>query len=163
MNEVEILLVEDNPNDIRLALHVFRRFNLDSRVKVVRDGSEAIEYLCRTDPTPGRSELLPPRLVLLDLKLPLVDGLEVLQRIKSDSRTRAIPVVVLSSSREESDRERSYQLGVNSYIVKPVDFDQFMTVLQQATLYWLLLNEVPWGEAGDVDGSNTPIPRRPGT
>jgi two-component system response regulator len=139
---IDILLVEDNPNDVELTLHAFKRHNLVNPVHVVRDGAEALEFIFRTgryaDRAPGE-----PKVVLLDLKLPLVDGLEVLRQIKSDSRTRTIPVVVLTSSRQERDMVDSYQLGVNSYIVKPVDFDQFMQSAQHLGMYWLLLNELP--------------------
>jgi two-component system response regulator len=137
---VEILLVEDNPNDVKLALHAFRRNNLANRVQVTRDGAEALEYLFGTDRYAGRRAENGPRVILLDLKLPLVDGIEVLRRIKADPRTRPIPVVVMTSSQEENDVVESYALGVNSYIVKPVDFDQFTEVVRQLGFYWLLLN-----------------------
>jgi len=136
---VEILLVEDNPHDIKLALHAFKSSNLMNHVHVVRDGAEALEYLYGTDRYAGRPET--PKVVLLDLKLPLVSGIEVLRKIKADERTRAIPVVVLTSSREEPDIQTCYQLGVNSYIVKPVDFDQFTAAVREIGLYWLLLNQ----------------------
>ena len=142
-DKVQILLVEDNPNDVKLALHAFKRQNLANRVHVVRDGVEALDYLFCTGTYVHRQPQDGPSVVLLDLKLPLLDGLEVLRRIKGDPRTRAIPVVVLTSSREERDLVESYQLGVNSYIVKPVDFDQFMEVVRQLGFYWLLLNQSP--------------------
>jgi two-component system, response regulator len=140
-NEVEILLVEDNPNDIKLALHAFKKHHLANRVRVVRDGAEALEFIFCTDRYTERRIENGPKLILLDLKLPLVDGLDVLRRIKGDSRTRNTPVVVMTSSREESDVVESYELGVNSYIVKPVDFEQFTEVVRQLGYYWLLLNQ----------------------
>ncbi|MBI2939285.1 MAG: response regulator [Chloroflexi bacterium] len=142
-NEVEILLVEDNPSDVELTLHAFKRYNLTNRVHVVRDGAEALDFIFCSGEYAGRSFQNTPRVILLDLKLPLVDGLEVLRRIKADPRTRPIPVVVLTSSREERDIVESYKLGVNSYIVKPVDFEQFTESVRQLGLYWVLLNEPP--------------------
>ncbi|MFV9505228.1 MAG: response regulator [Oscillochloridaceae bacterium umkhey_bin13] len=139
--QVEILLVEDNPNDVKLTLHAFRRQNIANQVHVARDGAEALDFLFGTDPYIGRSPEHGPRVILLDLKLPLVDGLDVLRKIKSDPRTRAIPVVMLTSSREESDIVASYALGVNSYIVKPVDFEQFTEAMRTLGFYWLLLNQ----------------------
>jgi two-component system, response regulator len=132
---VELLLVEDNPSDEELTLHVLKKHNLTNRIKVVRDGAEALEFLF------GEAAGEPPRLILLDLKLPKVNGLEVLGRIRSNELTKRIPVVVLTSSREENDLYRSYELGVNSYIVKPVDFAQFTEAVRQLGMYWLLLNE----------------------
>jgi len=140
---VEILLVEDNPNDVTLTLRAFKRYNLSNGVHVVRDGAEALEFIFGTGTYATRSFEPTPRVILLDLKLPKVDGLEVLQRIKADPRTRVIPVVVLTSSREQRDIVESYQLGVNSYIVKPVDFEQFTEAMRQIGLYWLLLNQPP--------------------
>ncbi len=144
-NQVEILLVEDNPNDIKLALHAFKSNNLANHVHVVRDGAEALEFVFCTDRYARRKIENGPKVILLDLKLPLVDGIEVLRQIKADSRTRIIPVVVMTSSKEESDIVKSYQLGVNSYIVKPVDFDQFTEAVRQLGYYWLLLNQHPTG------------------
>jgi len=142
-NVVEILLAEDNPNDVELTLHTLRRHNLANRIHVVRDGAEALEFLFCTGAYAHRDITHGPKVVLLDLKLPLVDGLEVLQRIKGDSRTRIIPVVVLTSSREERDIVESYRLGVNSYITKPVDFEQFTEAVHTLGMYWVLLNQPP--------------------
>ena len=142
-NPVEILLVEDNPNDEELALHALKKNNLANPIKVVRDGAEALEYIFGTGAYAGRELNPAPKVILLDLKLPKVDGLEVLKRIKSDERTRSIPVVVLTSSREERDIVESYRLGVNSYVTKPVDFEQFTEAVRQMGLYWLLLNQPP--------------------
>ncbi len=140
---LEILLVEDNPDDVELSLHAFKKHNLSNRIQVCRDGAEALDYLFGEGEFKGRNVDNIPKVVLLDLKLPKVSGLEVLQRIKSDPRTRAVPVVVLTSSREEADLTESYRLGVNSYIVKPVDFERFTEAVQKVGLYWLLLNEAP--------------------
>jgi two-component system, response regulator len=141
-NTVEILLVEDNPNDLELALHALKRNKLANRIHVVRDGAEALEFLFRSGPYEEQSEHNNhPRLILLDLKLPKVDGLEVLRRIKSDESTQSIPVVMMTSSREERDIVESYRLGVNSYIVKPVNFDQFTEAVRQLGLYWMVLNQ----------------------
>jgi two-component system response regulator len=140
---VEILLVEDNPNDVELALHALKKNNLANHIEVVRDGAEALEFLFATGGYAGRNVDNGPRVVLLDLKLPKVDGLEVLRRVKADPRTRSIPIVVLTSSREERDIVESYELGVNSYIAKPVDFDQFTEAVRQLGYYWLLLNQPP--------------------
>ena len=141
--EVEILLVEDNPNDAELTLRALRKHNLANRVVHVVDGKEALDFVFARGEYAHRSGEPGPRVVILDLKLPKVDGLEVLRALKGDPRTRAIPVVVLTSSVEESDIVESYQLGVNSYIVKPVDFDKFVDAVQNLGLYWLLLNQPP--------------------
>lgn len=141
--EVEILLVEDNPGDLELALHALRRHHLANRIHVARDGEEALQFLFG-DPDSGTSGPNGvPRVILLDLKLPKVDGLDVLRRIKNDPTLHKVPVVVLTSSREERDVVESYELGVNSYIVKPVDFDQFTEAVRQLGLYWVLLNQPP--------------------
>ena len=138
---IEILLVEDNPDDVELALHALKRNNFSNRIHVVRDGVEALEFIFGPGAYAGRNLHDVPRVILLDLKLPRLDGLEVLRRVKADARTRMIPVVVLTSSREERDIVESYQLGVNSYIVKPVDFQQFTEAVRELGLYWLLLNQ----------------------
>ena len=140
---VEILLVEDNPRDAELALRALKRHNLANHVVWVRDGAEALDIIFGSSADPAAPINHSPKLVLLDLKLPKVDGHEVLRRIKSDPRTRAIPVVVLTSSREEADLLRAYENGTNSFVVKPVDFDSFVDAVRQLGLYWLLLNEVP--------------------
>jgi two-component system response regulator len=136
---IDILLVEDNPNDAELTLRALKEHNLANTVHLARDGAEALEFLFGEGP--GRTAV--PKVILLDLKLPKVDGLEVLRRLKADDRTKLIPVVVLSSSREEPDIATSYRLGANSYIVKPVDFEAFVRAVSDVGLYWLLLNESP--------------------
>ncbi len=140
---VEILLVEDDPRDEELTLHVLHNNRLANHIKVVRDGAEALEFIFATDRYAHRRVEDGPRVILLDLKLPLVDGLEVLRQVKADDRTKKIPVVVLTSSREEKDIVESYRLGVNSFIQKPVDFEQFNTTVGELGMYWLLLNQVP--------------------
>lgn len=140
---VEILLVEDNPSDVELTLHALRKHHLANRIQVVRDGAEALDFIFGTGAFVGRDLGETPRVILLDLKLPKLDGREVLRRIKADPRTRKIPVVMLTSSREERDIIESYHLGVNSYIVKPVDFARFAAAVEQLGLYWLLLNCPP--------------------
>jgi two-component system, response regulator len=140
---VEILLVEDNPNDLELALHALRRHNLANHIQIVRDGEEALAFIFCSGEYSNRRIENGPKVVLLDLKLPKIDGLEVLQRIKSDPRTRKIPVVVLTTSREDRDVEKCYALGANSYIVKPVDFQQFTESVRQLGFYWVLLNHPP--------------------
>ncbi len=149
-HEMEILLVEDNPDDLELALHALRSNKLANRIEVARDGEEALEFLYRRGRFAGRKLEVRPSLILLDLKLPKVDGLEVLRTIKSDSETRTIPVVVMTSSKEEKDLVASYQLGVNSYIQKPVDFAQFRQTVQQLGLYWLVVNQPPPANAQRV-------------
>lgn len=140
-NGVEILLVEDNPNDVELTLHAFKKHNLTNRIHVARDGAEALDYLFAEGEYSGRDVNHRPKVILLDLKLPKVDGLEVLKRVKADPRTKTIPVVVLTSSGEDRDIVESYNLGVNSYIRKPVDFEQFTESVRTIGMYWLLLNQ----------------------
>jgi two-component system, response regulator len=140
-NIVEILIVEDSPQDLELALRALKKANLTNRIYVARDGAEALEFIfCEGKHTDRKIEN-GPKVILLDLKLPKVDGLEVLKRIKSDPRTNSIPVVVLTSSKEQSDVVESYKLGVNSYIVKPVNFEHFAEAVQKLGMYWLLLNQ----------------------
>ena len=158
MNGMDILLVEDNPEDVEITLRAFQKYHLANRIHVVRDGEEALECLFST----GRYAKQPagsgPRLILLDLKLPKVDGIEILQRCKSDPRTKNIPVVMLTSSREERDLIDSYNLGVNSYVVKPVDFSQFTEAIRQLGLYWMVLNQLPLENVGGA-AVNTLIDR----
>jgi len=142
-SSVEILLVEDNPNDIELTLHALKKHKLANPIQIVRDGAEALDFVFGTGAYQGRSPQNGPKVILLDLKLPKIDRLEVLRRIKADPRARMIPVVVLTSSHEERDIVESYQLGVNSYIVKPVDFEQFTEAARILGMYWLLLNQPP--------------------
>ena len=138
----EILLVEDNPNDVKLTLHAFKIANLANAVHVARDGVEALEYLFGVESAPDQRVPEKPKLILLDLKLPRADGHEVLRRIKADPRTSGIPVVVLTSSSEERDVMRTYEVGANSYIVKPVDFEQFTEAVRDVGKYWLVINHV---------------------
>ena len=140
---VEILLVEDNPDDAELALHALKKCKVANHIVHVRDGAEALDLLFRRGEYSARDEQNRPGLVLLDLKLPKVDGLQVLKQIKSDPRTKAIPVILLTSSKEESDMAAGYQLGVNSYIQKPVSFGEFQEVVRQLGMYWLLVNTKP--------------------
>ncbi len=142
-NTVEILLVEDNPDDLELTLHALKRNHLANRIQVARDGAEALEVIFGAAPEALVNAPQKPKVILLDLKLPKVDGLEILRRLKTDPRTQTIPVVMLTSSREERDIVESYQLGVNSYLVKPVDFEQFTRAVQQLDFYWVLLNQPP--------------------
>src|ERR1700756_150250 len=141
--QVEILLVEDNPDDVELTLHALRKENLANSIHVARDGEEALEFLFCNGVHADRSFEHPPKLILLDLKLPKVDGMEVLKRLKADARTKTIPVVILTSSKEERDLVKGYNLGANSYIQKPVDFDQFRNTVKQVGLYWLVTNQAP--------------------
>ncbi|WP_341893110.1 response regulator [Variovorax sp. YR752] len=139
----EILIVEDNPLDLEMTLRGLRKANIANRIHVARDGAEALEFLFCEGAYADRRIEDAPRFVLLDLKLPKVDGLEVLARMKADERTRAIPVVMLTSSKEQRDLIESYQLGVNSYIVKPVDFENFVQAARELGSYWLMLNQMP--------------------
>jgi CheY-like chemotaxis protein len=140
---VEILLVEDNMNDAELSLYALRKFKIANRIHHARDGAEALDYIFGASYQVNNPPAQLPRLILLDLKLPKVDGQEVLRKLKSNEATKTIPVVVLTSSREERDIIESYNLGVNSYIVKPIDFEQFTQAVRDVGLYWLLLNQVP--------------------
>lgn len=142
-NIIEILLIEDNPRDVDLTLRAMKKHNMANRIQVARDGAEALDFIFCQGAHANRDINCRPKLILLDLKLPKVDGLEVLRRLKSDERTRLIPVVVLTSSNDERDMVESYRLGVNSYITKPVDFDKFLDCAQGLGMYWLLINKVP--------------------
>jgi CheY-like chemotaxis protein len=146
MNEpsaVELLLVEDNPQDLEMALRALRKAHLANSIHVARDGAEALEFIFCEGPHSKRRITEGPKVIMLDLKLPKVDGLEVLRRIKEDPRTKTIPVVMLTSSKEQSDVVESYKLGVNSYIVKPVSFERFAGAVRDLGLYWLLFNQPP--------------------
>ena len=143
MNDGVILLVEDNPDDELLAMRALRKNNVMNEVVVARNGVEALDYLFASGPHAGRDTSTMPRLILLDLKLPKVDGLEVLKRLRSDERTRLLPVVILTSSKEREDMLKGYGLGANSYVRKPVNFEQFVKAVEQLKLYWLGLNEAP--------------------
>lgn len=140
---VEILIVEDNPNDYELTLRALKKINLTNSTRWVKDGAEALEYIFCTGAYEHRSIDNKPRLIMLDLKLPKVDGIQVLSRLKADERSRYIPVVMLTSSHEERDIVESYKLGVNSYIVKPVDFKKFVETVSDAGFYWMLINKTP--------------------
>ena len=140
---VEILLVEDNPKDAEMTQRALRRHNLGNRVHWVKDGAEALDYVFCRGGYAGRDPGRPPKLILLDLKMPKIDGIEVLRQVKSDESLRAVPVVVMTSSNEERDVVDSYRLGVNSYIVKPIDFAAFLEVVAKIGLYWVLTNRVP--------------------
>jgi two-component system response regulator len=142
MSDKVILLVEDNPDDAMLAERALRKYHVANKVILAQDGAEALDYLHCTGPYIERNGEL-PAVVLLDLKLPKIDGLEVLRRVRGDARTRMLPIVVLTSSKEDQDMIASYSLGANSYIRKPVDFEQFMEAVRQLGLYWLMLNEAP--------------------
>jgi len=144
VDDVEILLVEDNPNDVELTLRALQKMNLSNKVFVVKDGAEALDFIFASGTYSKRKVEKRPRVILLDLKLPKVDGIEVLRRIKADSRTSPIPVVMLTSSQEERDVVNSYNLGVNSYIVKPVDFSNFVHSVSELGTYWGVLNKLPY-------------------
>jgi len=143
MDKQVVLLVEDNPDDVELTLRAFKKNNLINEMVIATDGVEALDYLFGSGAYAGRDPSLLPQLILLDLKLPRIDGLEVLRRIRADERTRLLPVVVLTSSKEEQDLVQSYTLHANSYIRKPVNFDRFIEAVRQLGLYWLVLNECP--------------------
>ncbi len=143
MKSKTILLVEDNPDDVQLTLRALKKSNIMNEVVVVQDGIEALDYLFGTGKYQGRDSKILPQVVLLDLKMPRMDGLEVLQRLRKDERTKLQPVVILTTSSEDRDRVESYKLGANSYIRKPVDFNQFSEAVRQLGLYWLVLNEAP--------------------
>jgi len=155
-NSVEILLVEDSQDDVDLTLHTLRKENLANRIMIVRDGEEALDFLFCRGAFADRSFEHPPRLVLLDLKLPKVDGTEVLKQIKGHPRTRTIPVVILTSSKEERDLMNTYDLGANSFIQKPVDFDQFRKTVKQLGLYWLVTNQTPVTTSISMAARRTP-------
>ena len=144
---IDILLVEDNQDDVDLALHTLQRERLANSIFVARDGEEALNFIFCRETFTHRSFEHPPKLVLLDLKLPKVDGMEVLKQVKSDPRTRTIPIVIMTSSKEERDLVASYNLGANSYIQKPVDFEQFRDTVKTVGLYWLVINQPPVAEA----------------
>jgi CheY-like chemotaxis protein len=149
MGNQVILLVEDNPDDVELTRRALEKSNILNELVVARDGVEALDWLFCTDQYADRDPCIVPAVVLLDLKLPRIDGMEVLRRIRADKRTNLLPVVILTSSREEQDVVNSYQLGANSYIRKPVNFSQFVDAVKQLGLYWLLLNEPPPRPRGD--------------
>ena len=143
VQELELLVVEDNDQDLELALRALKKAGISNRIEVARDGVEALDCILNENSQQNPAIHNKPRLVLLDLKLPKISGLEVLERIKSDPRTRQIPVVVLTSSNQDRDIERCYELGANSYIVKPVDFERFAAAVRELGMYWLLLNQTP--------------------
>jgi len=142
-NEIEILIVEDNPDDLEMTVRALRKAHLANHIQVVRDGAEALEFIFAHGSYADRKVENGPKVILLDLKLPKVDGLEVLRRVKTDPRTKVIPVVVLTSSKELPDVSECYKLGVNSYIVKPVNFERFAAAVSELGMYWLLLNQPP--------------------
>jgi CheY-like chemotaxis protein len=142
-DQIEILLVEDDPDDLELTTRALNEEHVCNQIHIARDGEEALDYLFCRGPYQARDPLRHPRLILLDLKLPKVDGLEVLAQVKADPKTQAIPVVILTSSRQEQDLVRGYKLGANSYIQKPVDFDQFQKTIKELGYYWLLVNQQP--------------------
>ena len=143
MKEIEILLVEDNPTDAELCMRALKKSKLANNVVWVKDGAEALDFIFASGVYSGRNMACPPKVILLDLRLPKVDGMEVLRKVKADERTRIIPVVVLTSSREDRDVTESYNLGVNSYISKPVEFDEFAKAVAEVGFYWLLVNHPP--------------------
>ncbi len=141
--ERTILLVEDNPDDVELTLRALKQYNVKNQIAVVRDGAEALDFLFASGAYAGRDTTTMPAVVILDLKLPKVDGLEVLQRLRADERTKLVPVVILTSSKEERDMVNGYKFGANSYVRKPVDFTQFVEAARLLGLYWLIINEPP--------------------
>jgi CheY-like chemotaxis protein len=144
-NTIEIILVEDNPADVEMTLSALKERNLANKVHVLRDGAEALDYIMKNvDCRQGQADEHRPKVILLDLKLPKIDGLEVLRRIRSDERTKPVPVVILTSSDEERDRIASYRLGANSYVVKPVDFNDFARAVTELGCYWVLMNKPPY-------------------
>jgi CheY-like chemotaxis protein len=144
-NAIEIILVEDNPADVEMTLAALKERNLANKVHVLKDGAEALDYIMNNvDCRPGQADEHRPKVILLDLKLPKIDGLEVLKRIRSDERTQAVPVVILTSSNEDWDRIEGYRLGVNSYVVKPVDFADFARAVTELGCYWVLMNKPPY-------------------
>lgn len=143
LNEVEILVIEDNQNDAEMALRALKQNKLTNKVLVVNDGEHALDYIFAKGKSAGRAKNALPKIILLDLKLPRIDGLQVLKEIKNNPETKVIPVIMLTSSKEEKDIIQSYQLGVNSYIIKPVDFDKFVDAIRDLGMYWLLLNQHP--------------------
>ena len=143
INEVDILIVEDNQNDAELALRALKQNNIANKVLIINDGRQALDFIFARGEFADRKRIVRPKIILLDLKLPKIDGLEVLKEIKSNPETKIIPVIVLTSSKEENDIVQSYKLGVNSYIVKPVDFEKFVEAIRDLGIYWLLLNQQP--------------------
>ena len=143
MSMKTILLVEDSPDDVKLTMRALKKSNILNEIVVAQDGVEALDYLFGTGKYEGRDTNIKPQVILLDLKMPTMDGLEVLRRMRGDERTQPLPVVILTTSSEDRDRIESYKLGANSYIRKPVDFSQFAEAVQQLGLYWLVLNEAP--------------------
>jgi two-component system response regulator len=141
MKTLEILYIEDNPSDIELTLRALKKHNVANSVQIIKDGEEALEYIFATGRYANRDKMEKPKVILLDLKLPKVGGLEILKRLKAEEQTKTIPVVVLTSSREEKDMIESYNYGVNSYVVKPINFDSFSEAVSALGLYWLLINE----------------------
>jgi DNA-binding response OmpR family regulator len=144
-NTIEIILVEDNPPDVEMTLAALKERNLGNKVLVLKDGAEALDYIMKNvDCRPGQADGHCPKVILLDLKLPKIDGLEVLRKIRSDERTKSVPVVILTSSGEERDRIASYELGANSYVVKPLGFDDFARAVAELGCYWVLMNKPPY-------------------
>lgn len=143
LNAVEILIVEDNPHDAELTIRAIKKNNLANKFFVAEDGEEALDFIFCRGKFAGRNFLTPPKVIFLDLKLPKISGLEVLEIIKTDTRTKTLPVVMITSSREDPDVKKAYELGVNSYVVKPVNFNDFLSAMSNTGLYWLLVNVAP--------------------